>query len=69
VEEIHTGEEVLADTYFLNERPIIILFDSGVSHDFVSSTRAKKAKVTLVASGAPYVISTPEGRLDADRIV
>jgi hypothetical protein len=69
VEEIHTGEEVLADTYFLNERPIIILFDSRASHDFVSSTRAKKAKVTLVASGAPYVISTPEGRLDADRIV
>jgi hypothetical protein len=69
VEEIHTGEEVLADTYFLNERPIIILFDSGASHDFVSSTRAKKAKVTLVASGAPYVISIPEGRLDADRIV
>jgi hypothetical protein len=23
------GEEVLAGTFFLNERPIIILFDSG----------------------------------------
>jgi hypothetical protein len=69
VEEIPTREEVLAGTFFLNERPIIILFDSGVSHDFMSSTCAKKAKITLVASGAPYVISNPGGRVDADWIV
>jgi predicted aspartyl protease len=60
---------VLAGTFFLNKRPIIILFDSRASHDFMSSTYAKKAKLTLVALGAPYVISTPEGRVDADRIV
>jgi predicted aspartyl protease len=63
------GEEVLADTFFLNKRPIIIQFDSGASHNFMSSTCAKKAKLTLVASGMPYVISTPRGRVDADRIV
>jgi predicted aspartyl protease len=53
------GEEVLAGTFFLNEHPIIILFDSGASHDFMSSTCAKKARLTLVALGVPYVISTP----------
>jgi hypothetical protein len=36
VEEIPTGEEVLAGMFFLNEHPVIILFDSEVSHDFVS---------------------------------
>jgi predicted aspartyl protease len=69
VEEIPIGEEVLAGMFFLNEHPVIILFDSGASHDFMSSTCAKKAKLSLVASGAPYVISTPGGRVDADRIV
>jgi hypothetical protein len=59
---------VLAGTLFLNERPIVILFDSVASHDFMNSTCAKKARLTLVASGAPYVISTPGGRVDADRI-
>jgi hypothetical protein len=54
---------------FLNEYPVIILFDSGVSHDFMSSTCAKKPKLSLVASGAPYVISTLGGRVDANRIV
>jgi hypothetical protein len=69
VDGIPTGEEVLAGTFFLNECPIIILFDSGASHDFMSSTCAKKARLTLMASGAPYVISTSGGQVDADRIV
>jgi predicted aspartyl protease len=68
VDGIPTGEEVLAGTFLLNERPIIILFDSGASHDFMSSTCAKKAGLTLVVSGAQYAISTPGGRVDADHI-
>jgi hypothetical protein len=55
-------------TFFLNECPIIILFDSGASHDFMSSACVERAKLTLVASGASYVISTPRGRVDVDYI-
>jgi hypothetical protein len=69
VNEISMREEVLVDMFFLNERPIIILFDSGVSHDFMSFTCAKKAKLSLVVSRVPYVISTSRGRVDADRLV
>jgi hypothetical protein len=69
MEEIPTGEEVLAGTFFLNEHPIIILFDSGASHDFISSTCAKKAMLSMVATEAPYMNSTPGGRVDADQIV
>jgi hypothetical protein len=61
MEEIPIGEEVLMGTFFLNECSIIILFDSRASHDFMSSTCAKKAKLTLVTSGTPYVISAPRG--------
>jgi hypothetical protein len=60
-DEIPTGEEVLAGTFFLNQHPIIILFNSRASHDFMSSTSAKKATLSLVASGVPYVISTLRG--------
>jgi hypothetical protein len=56
------GEEMLAGTFFLNEHPVIILFDSGALHDFISSTCAKKAMLSMVATEAPYVISTPRGR-------
>jgi hypothetical protein len=68
MDEIPT-REVLAGTFFLMERPIIILFDSGASHGFMSSTCAKKEKLSLVALGVPYVISTPRSRVDADQIV
>jgi hypothetical protein len=68
MEGIPTGEEVIAGTLFLNECPIIILFDSRTSHYFMSTTCAKKAKLSLVTSEASYVISTPRGRVDADRI-
>jgi uncharacterized RDD family membrane protein YckC len=60
---------VVVGMFFLNECPIIILFDSRASHDFISSTYAKKAKLSLVASGTPYVISTLGGRVDTDWIV
>jgi predicted aspartyl protease len=69
VEAIPTGEELLAGTFFLNAHPIIILFDSGASHDFISSTCAKKVMLSMVAMEAPYMISTPGGRVDADQIV
>jgi hypothetical protein len=32
MEEIRRGEEALAGTFFLNEHPAIILFDSGALH-------------------------------------
>jgi hypothetical protein len=69
MEEIPTGEEVLVGTLFLNEHPIIILFNSRVSHDFKSSTCAKKAMLSMLATEAPYLIHTPGGRVDADWIV
>jgi hypothetical protein len=68
MEEIPTGEEVLASTFFLNECPIIMLFDSRASHDFMSSACAERAKLTLVVLGALYVISTPRSQVDADRM-
>jgi hypothetical protein len=39
------------------------------SHNFMSFICAKKAKLSLVAAEASYVISTTKGRVDADRIV
>jgi hypothetical protein len=69
VEECPTGEEVLEGMFFLNEHSIIILFNSGASHDFISSTCAKKSMLSMAATEAPYVISTPGGRVDTDQIV
>jgi hypothetical protein len=53
VEEISEGEEVLAGTFLLFGHPLIILFDSGATHDFMSSVGAQKVKLTLTIAKAP----------------
>jgi hypothetical protein len=69
MDEIPPVEEVLPGTFFLNEHPIIKLFNSRASHYFISSTFAKKMMLSMVAMKTPYVISTLGGRVDVDRIV
>jgi hypothetical protein len=69
MEEIPPGEEVLAGTFFLYEHPIIILFNSGASHDFLSLAYARKAKLNLCATPDPYSISTPRGRVVVNQMV
>jgi hypothetical protein len=68
LEEIPLGEDVLAGTFFLYEHPIIILFNSGASHDFLSLACAQKAVITLYATQVPYSISTPRGRVIANQM-
>jgi hypothetical protein len=66
LEKILLGEEVLAGTFFLYEHSIIILFDSGASHDFLSLSCAQKAIITLYSTQVHYSISTPGGRVVAN---
>jgi hypothetical protein len=63
------GEEVLAGTYYLREHPIIILFNSGASHGFMSLSCAQKTILSLEKMEVPYLILTPGGRVAVDRMV
>jgi hypothetical protein len=49
--------------FFFYEHSIIILFDFGASHNFMSLVYAQKAGLTLCATQVPYYISTPGGRV------
>jgi hypothetical protein len=42
MEVILEGEKVLAGMFFLNGHPIVMLFDSGASHDFISKACTQK---------------------------
>jgi hypothetical protein len=69
IEDIPPGEKVLVGTFFLFEHPIIIFFDFGASHDFMSLACAQKANLTLWAMKVAYSITTPGGRVVVDRMV
>jgi hypothetical protein len=53
---------------FWYENPIIILFDSGALHDFLSLACDQKAGLTLCTTQVPYSISTPGGRVVANQM-
>jgi hypothetical protein len=48
IKEIPPGEEDLPIMFFLFENHVIILFDSGASHDFMSLDCAKRLSLLFV---------------------
>jgi hypothetical protein len=68
VEDILEGEEVLAGAFLLFGHPIIIVFDSGASREFISSACAKRAKLSLIVAKPSYIIRTPGSRIVANMI-
>jgi predicted aspartyl protease len=68
VKDIPKGGEVLAGTFLLFGSPIIILFDSGASHDFISSACAKRAMLSLTVAKPSYMIRTAGSRIVANLI-
>ena len=51
--EIPSGEVVTVGKFLVNQHPIVVLFDSGASHSFMSLVFASKynQKVTIVYVG------------------
>jgi hypothetical protein len=61
VEGIPEGEEVLEGTFLLFGHPIVILFDSGVSHGFITSACPKRTELSLAIAKPSYMSRTPGG--------
>jgi predicted aspartyl protease len=53
----------------MEDIPVVILFDSGASHDFISKAYAQKHQLVIEYMLAPYMISTPGGRIITRQVV
>jgi hypothetical protein len=62
LEDVVEGEQVLAGMFSLNGHPIVILFDSGATHNFISMACTKSRRLTITHLSTPYMISTPRGK-------
>jgi hypothetical protein len=62
LEDVAEGKQVLAGMFSLNGHPIIVLFYSGATHNFISMTCTKSHRLTITHLSTPYMISTPGGK-------
>jgi predicted aspartyl protease len=69
MEDIPEGVQVLVGTFSLNGHHIVILFDSGASHDFISKACTQKHQLAIEYMHTPYMISTPGGKIFTRQVV
>jgi hypothetical protein len=62
LEDVPKGEQVLTSMFSLNGHPIVILFDSGATHNFISKACTKSHRLTITHLSTLYMISTPGGK-------
>ena len=70
MEEIPSGEVVKAGMFLVNHHPVVILFDFGALHSFLSPTFASKydQKIIVVDKGG-YCISVAGSNISTNQIV
>jgi hypothetical protein len=69
MEDIPEGEQVLVGTFSLNGYPIIILFDSSATHDFISKACTQKCQLVIEHISIPYVICMLGGIIATKQLV
>jgi hypothetical protein len=69
VMDVPEGEHVLAGTFSLNGHPVVILFDSGASYDFISKACTQKCQLVIEHMSTPYMILTPRGNFITKQLV
>jgi hypothetical protein len=58
IEEILEGEPMTAGMFPMNQHPVVVLFDSGSSHSFMSQVFAQKHNQRIDELGYSYHISS-----------
>jgi hypothetical protein len=69
IEDVPKGECVLAGAFSLNGHPVVILFDSSASHDFISKACTQKCQMVIKHMSAPYMILTHGGNIITKQLV
>ena len=59
----------MSGTFSINHQPVVILFDSGASHSFISSKFGARVGLDFCHAKGSFMISTPGGKVTSNQIV
>jgi hypothetical protein len=66
--ELPEGAPIMTGTFSINHQPVIILFDSGATHSFISSKCGTKVGLDFYPTKGAYMIATPGGKIASNQI-
>jgi hypothetical protein len=58
----------MTGTFSINHHPVIVLFDSGATHSFVSAKYGTKIGLDIYPTNGDYKITTPGGKILSNQI-
>jgi hypothetical protein len=68
VEEGQEAPDVVIGTFFINDTFVVVLFDSGASHYFISTTYVEKHNLPIALLMCQMIVSSPEGDMPARQL-
>jgi hypothetical protein len=68
VDEAQEAPDVVLGTFLVNSTTAIVLFDSGVSHSFISATYVEKHNIPVAMLKCRMVVSSPGGDMPARQV-
>jgi predicted aspartyl protease len=63
------GAPVMSGIFSNHHKPVVILFDSGASHSFISTNFGAKVGLDFCHTKGSYMISTPSGKIASNQII
>jgi hypothetical protein len=66
--EIPEGTPIMTGTFSINHHPVIVLFDSGATHSFISKDCGTKVGLDIYSTNKDYKITTPGGKILSNQI-
>ena len=68
VEEAQEAPDVVIGTFSINDISAVVLFDSGVSHSFISAAYTKKHNLPIALLRCQMIVSSPGGDMPARQL-
>ena len=70
IADIPSGEEVTASKFLVDQHPVVVLFDLGALHSFISPAFASKfMQKTYTIEGEDYCIRAASGTIPTKLVV
>jgi hypothetical protein len=66
--ELPEGTPIMTGTFSINHHPVIILFDTGATHSFVSAKLGTKFGLDVYPVNGVYMITTPGGSISSNQV-